>query len=665
MQEEKKENNKNLELNVSIGYKNDFLIDNGSAVINGMPLIPDKITTKSLDLREIHNSFHSEDSFEDWMNENINLEMAEQLGYIYDSEAGVLTKTFDVSRDENFAQALSFDKIRKFDSSTSPYEYIKAHIMENKDKPEVIRATVSNLLNDLESHYDHSIKYTNLPHASETFSNVLNLKDGEEMPGLICGTIHQQVMTALQECGIEACCVSGGTSEANHATLIYKESDGKYIFNDYGSQLEIEANNIKDALGVINKNNKAFNSVGYYSLQENNVLFQEYAYKEESVFGHKMDKSDYNDETVADFSIASRPAVNANVEFANSGIRGEIGGRMVFSGENSNSELSATFAYQQKGETSNFIESKSYGADVAFKKTQKLKCGDEVQFAVDGIVTNVKGERFNICDSRDKNLTSISKAISEQYNNEISLITNGTLVVNDTSIIEIDSSDNYENKSDNTLFIKTSLARKTNLVTTESLSVNNTAKATAILGGAFRDKDKYCGDARIALEDGITVNNKVGNVELSNTASVGIVDDLNLSLGSYAPKLQLGGKFNLASSAQVKPSENSVFGAQARGYAVVTAPTTEFGASASIWGQQKLNNTKAVVFGSASVGYENQRLHMGNFNETTENNLNFGITAGVKVNPTTQVSLSYNQKCDKLNSTRNYNTFNMTFTKTF
>ena len=134
-------------------------------------------------------------------------------------------------------------------SSKKTYDYLKDYIIKNKDNPEVLQSTVSRLLDDFNEIYDHATPHKKVgENQPEILDKVINTPDGDELSGFICGPIHSFIMDTLNECGIDAALLSGANVDgSNHLTLLYKQSDGKYVFNNYGKNIVINASNIKDA----------------------------------------------------------------------------------------------------------------------------------------------------------------------------------------------------------------------------------------------------------------------------------------------------------------------------------------------------------------------------------------------------------------------------------
>ena len=211
-------------------------------------------------------------------------------------------------------------------------------------------------------------------------------------------------------------------------------------------------------------------------------------------------------------------------------------------------------------------------------------------------------------------------------------------------------------------FIKGGFGLKKDLVKTDKTMVTNATQAS-LYGGVVVGTESngsgtsIGGDARIALEDGVQVKNQVGKYTFKNTLNAGVVGDLKYTSGKQQGGVMFGTKLNASTSATYN-EKNWNIGGEASIYNVTTPSAVERGGNIGFKGGIQ-TNSGMNIFGQANVGIETQNLRVGGFNEQTENKVRFNTTVGVQINPNTTVMASYNQTKDKLNTTRNNNTFNI------
>lgn len=546
-------------------------------------------------------------------------------------KTGTLVKTDELVVDRDFGvmleKGITLDDLHTFyvehnNSGEETYQYFTNYLNENKNNPEVINNTVSSILAELVTKYDK----TNIEHGevggnqAEYLSTVFSTGKGEETNALICGTIHNFLRDSLQDAGIEAVTVIGADNSyqkgfTNHACLLYKNSDGTYQFNNYGKSATIEANNIKDAVYTVHKETGLLESGGQITLHDKNNSYQEYALSESSAYGNLMDKRDYNAQSPFDNPVSTKTGIDAYGNVSTTGnIKG--GGEATFSTQTDNSAQSTIVGieYRHSGENAEFYNSNSIGIKGSFAKTKALNETNALTYDINGIFSHTKGELGG----------------------------------------------NVEDMSYESLMLKGSVGVQTQIYGTENTNIYNSGKASLISTGVLGHSNHYSSsyDARLILEDGISISNNQTNQNFNGNISGGVVIDTQQDNNGMKPVI--GGKLNIGTGYTVKANDNLLISANAEAYSVFTKASTDSGVQANvgaIWTNPNSDSKINCVFGTVGASAESQNLHIGKFTQLTEKNVTFQATAGMKVGKNTRVSLNYSQHNDTLNPTKNTKTF--------
>ena len=542
-------------------------------------------------------------------------------------KTGTLVKTDELVVDRDFGvmleKGITLDDLHTFyvehnNSGEETYQYFTNYLNENKNNPEVINNTVSSILAELVTKYDK----TNIEHGevggnqAEYLSTVFSTGKGEETNALICGTIHNFLRDSLQDAGIEAVTVIGADNSyqkgfTNHACLLYKNSDGTYQFNNYGKSATIEANNIKDAVYTVHKETGLLESGGQITLHDKNNSYQEYALSESSAYGNLMDKRDYNAQSPFDNPVSTKTGIDAYGNVSTTGnIKG--GGEATFSTQTDNSAQSTIVGieYRHSGENAEFYNSNSIGIKGSFAKTKALNETNALTYDINGIFSHTKGELGG----------------------------------------------NVEDMSYESLMLKGSVGVQTQIYGTENTNIYNSGKASLISTGVLGHSNHYSSsyDARLILEDGISISNNQTNQNFNGNISGGVVIDTQQDNNGMKPVI--GGKLNIGTGYTVKANDNLLISANAEAYSVFTKASTDSGVQANvgaIWTNPNSDSKINCVFGTVGASAESQNLHIGKFTQLTEKNVTFQATAGMEVGKNTRVSLNYSQHNDTLNPTKN------------
>lgn len=578
----------------------------------------------------------------------------------------------------NGYKGIGVDDLKKFynehnQSAKETYEYLTNYIKENKENPELVKGTIDHLLGDFHLKYDENKNIGNVgANQEEILNKILNTNEEESLDNFICTTIHEFAMKALQDAGVNAVMMSGKMNGAgNHATLLYQVDDNKYVFNNYSQQLTVEANNIKDAIREVYKKSGSLENYGYITLQDgSNMSYQEFALKEESVFGKEMDKRDYNSNTPFDSKVDGKTAIKANVEFSSQGnISAVAEGAIVKNNDNSKSELGVSLGYKNNSETSLFQNSTSVGAKATYKKETQTSDDTTLYYDAKVISTYTKGNLNDVSYHGDS-YENPKEVFYSQIENQMKEAGYGDDKLAEVKQ-EIDKLNmnriilgNYANSVPTYIsnFIKGGFGLKKDLVKTDKTMVTNATQASLYGGVVVGTESNGSGtgigaDARVALEDGIQVKNQVGKYTFENTLNAGVVGDLKYTSGKQQGGVMFGTKLNASTSATYNEKNWNV-GGEASIYNVTTSSAVERGGNIGFRGGIR-TNSGMNIFGQANIGVEKQNLRLGGFNQQTENKVKFNTAIGAQINPNTTVTIGYSQTKDMLNSTRNNNTFNV------
>ena len=557
-------------------------------------------------------------------------------------------------------------------SAKETYEYLTNYIKENKNNPEILKSTIDQLLGNFSDMYDETKNFNNVgSNQEDILDKILNIEDGEQLDNFICSTIHEFAMKTLQDCGVNAVMVSGKQYGSNdHSTLLYQVDENKYVLNNYDKNFTIEANNIKDAIREVYKNSGLLKSYGYIALKNGSKSsYREFALREESVFGKEMDKRDYNATTPFDSKIDNDTNIKGNVEISNQGNISAIAeGNIVKRNDNSNSEFGVSVGYKNNSETSLFKRSTSFGIKANYKKETQKSNDISIYHDTKIISTYTRGSADNaiytgssVDNSRDVIYSQIESQMRECGYGDDKLeevkkeIGADSYIVNTVTQNLTNKSTYYSN------FLKSNFGIKKDWKISENTNITNATQAS-LYGGVVVAKEKLGGtgngsDARVCIEDGVKIDNQVDQFKFENTLNAGVEGDLKYTSGKQHRGIMLGTKLNAITSTTYN-NGNWEIGGEASIYNIATPSVTERGGNIGFKGGYR-TKSGVNIFGQTNFEIEKQKLNIGVFNETTENKLKFNTTVGAQISPNTTITVGYSQTKDKLNATRNNNTFNI------
>ena len=559
--------------------------------------------------------------------------------------------------DDRPKDVLSLDDVRTFYknndcSAEKTYDYLKNYIIENKDNPAVLQAVAESVLGNLESIYDSTQEHKKVGESqTDILDKIMNTPENGELSGMICGPIHEFVMNTLHDCGINAAMLMG-KNEENHVTLLYQRSDGKYVFNNYGTTAIIDADNIKDAARTVLKHSPQLDSCGYITIADSENSYQEFAFRDEAAFGHEMDKRDYNDRMPSDFNTAKKSSLTADINTSSLGsISVRTTGTMAHSDDSRSTEASVALEYRNTAESSMFANSQSIGLRGEYKGLNQNDSNTETFFDIKGIASYTKGDKpcFVQTLSEDNN-----QYLSNRFYNTIDPKNHREEGPEITENDLIWQSGTVETKNIS-VFVNGSAGMENTLIETDNLRLTNTSECSAYIGGtaAIDTGTGIFGDMRLLAENELRLQNRAGDFSFDNSINAGITGDLKLNTAAVFG-FQPGVKLNAASSVSYKPEgENFEIGAGIRGYGVLSSPAKDRGVSANIYSSIKPDGSEITYYGAVSGTLEKQNLNIGGFNHLTENNSTVSAVIGAKINPKTALNISYSHHSDALNKSRN------------
>lgn len=365
---EKKKDNyvraEETQVSAEIGYVQEQAVQNASDI----KILDDNVCSgmsKPYDIKIIHVNENDEEEVKLDI-KNLEMDLHYQKGYEFLEMFSIHNMKERISNGENVSNICSD---------------LKEFILNNKDSnPDLVQRAIAQLLKDAEDYYDDGTdnwlgksgftRHNQGDNSEEILTKILNVPDGEYLSGFVCSTISEFGMHLLEECDIQATMLCGGTHGTNHTTLLWQRSDGKFIQSNYGHSYTLDAQNMKDAAREVYKRDLGLINNGYIYFVDNQGSYQEFAMKEEAIWGRELDKRDYNGQSVFDHSVATQSSIQGTANFSNLGsISAEVSGTLAYHNEDNTVSKETTFSvgYKKNGETSLADSSKSIGAKVEHK----------------------------------------------------------------------------------------------------------------------------------------------------------------------------------------------------------------------------------------------------------------------------------------------------------
>ena len=553
------------------------------------------------------------------------------------------------------------------------YDQMKQYIMDNIDNERAIQYLMGNFCSSLSRMYTDDGHYVDYgDDVPEVFGEILSRPKGDMGKSFVCMNIAQLGMDVLHDCGIDAVILSGlSESRGGHATILYKSGDGKYTHIDYGTVKEITAPSMKEAALTVYSKSKGLCSNGKIAFIDNNKSYSECALEDVAVWGDELDKRDYNSENVNDKYYVEKSRVSVGVDYSTSK---DVSARVEYTKANVDEghigNLTAGAAMRKDGKSALFNSSESAGFKLEYKGVNigdKTKTHSGIKAIGNYVSGEIEGRDVTtMFYSRDSFMESMAPAYEEF----------GAMGFSEDEIsFAIEHAyknanlDNTKYKPDEriqyiTAFLRGYFAVESDLVKTDNVEVSNMAEAsvTGDVTSALATELPIAFDYRLAVEDGVKFAMKKSNTDFSTSLSAGALFDCQRTTGRQIPKFSPGLKLNTGSVFETRVGDNLSAGGSVSGYAVFTAPAADYGATANTFVSYK--NSDNIFTASAGVGFDYQKMHIGGFDEVTENNRSFNVSLSAQ-NKDNTFYVGYNGKIDNINNTRNKSTFNVGYRRTF
>ena len=647
-----KKNNpfENMELNINVSYTDKEHVENGK--------IERPVVVGIRDYKYKHNYNILNLKIKDENNEDPDAYKCERVTLSEDYFCTVEeSNRFNIDKwKAMYAEGVSVEEI---------YAKIVEDVKQNADNPDYMAYLMGSLAESYYLKKENKINTGN--DAIETLTTILNTQEGKCIDGFVCMNIHEFGMRLLNDCGINAVTLLGNMLDGiGHAALLYQRSDGKYVYTDYNASYLLEAKNIKEAAREVYKNSFDLVPISMIGILTDKGSYSEYAFKDESVWGNEIDKSEYNRVTVFDHNIDNNSSINYNGNFTNHlNSSFDAGMNLVFKRENSAHQVSANFGYKQNTNSTMADESKSLGVKLNYDSQFNIKnlifrCGikniigyNDIRLINDNYVPYEMNPFDYHTETTYINYEKIKGELLEQgysnddiENNKKCILAKGSMPspIGFSSGLLPHCDYNYKN-----IFNMTRLY--TGIEYPLFKSNENDFKGLT----EWNCHNTDISSNRLGLEQGFSLETIKNNTVLKNEITLGIIGDTEQSSGEQKGKFQIGGKFNASSGFVTKLADNVAFGAKASAFVSPTQVSTNYGGSASLFAEYK-PNSNITLLGNIQAKTSQQQLHLGGFNQHTENTTALGTTLGVNINNKATVTASYQGQFDALNKTRNQST---------
>lgn len=554
------------------------------------------------------------------------------------------------------------------------YDQMKQYIMDNIDNDKAIQYFMGNFCSSIGDMYTEGAQYEDYgDNVPEVFEEILSRPGNDMGKSFVCTNIAQLGMDVLHDCGIDAVILSGmSTAKEGHATILYKNKEGKYTFVNYSDVDEISAPSIKEAALTVYNKSKSLYSNGKISFIDGNSSYSEYALKNVAVWGDELDKRDYNSENVFDKYYVKKSKVSVGVDYSSpTDMSASIEYTKPKVDDGHIRNLTAGASIQKNGKSELFDYSKSAGYKLEYKG---VNIGDKskIHFGVKTVGNYVSGENegrdsTTLFHSRDSFMKSVESAYEEFgalgfSHEEISFAIENAYKNADL--------DNTKYSPDVRIqyitgFLRGYFGVENNLAKTDNVNVSNMAEVsvTGDVTSAIATNMPISFDYRLAIEDGVKFAMSKSNTDFSSSLSAGALFDCRRTTGKQLVKFSPGLKLNAGSVFETQVNNNLSVGGGVSGYTVFTAPATDYGVTANTFVSYR-PDSNTVFTGKAGVEIERQNMHIGGFNETTENNNSFNVSLSAGRGDNSFYA-GYNKTINNVNDTRNKSTFSVGYKRTF
>ena len=597
----------------------------------------------------------------------------------------ILTKTY-ISNNYIPAKPLTLDDLQNYyrehdKSYDDTYNHLITFIKENQDNPEVQQQTISSILDNLYKRYDKSEDTGGAGTTKQVLEKYFNTNTNIKIPGLLCGGIAKAAADILNDCGIPAAVVPEIYNE-RHAILAYKLNDGEYVFNNYGKNVVIKANNIKDAIAVYAKSEGIIRTPGAKRIVDGKHTYSDYAFKDAAYRGMELSKHSYNKESAFYIEPANtKSGINANITTSNLGnVSADVSANFAKGDKGKNTDVDVSLGFVKKGESTALLNSVSFGSGIEYKIRKTTDKG--IKFAgVKGIISVINGKHGG-CEYKSSNLNYLSRdnALAE-FDDEMQKIDFSKYTKEEQAYLRqsidegrkhlsshLEGEDTrveqtFDNSTNISNFIKCEYGKIGIFKENGNTSYNYGYKFSGNLLYS-KDSKKFgnnSGDYRVIGEGGIGIVNRGKKHTVTGNISAGPFIEYNEPFERSFDLFNAGYKLNANAQIEYRTDKNTVIGAGAGIYDANTCASDNYGINGNIYAGGKY---KGITFkANCGVNYESEKIKLS-FNEKTEDNITFNALLSGQKGKTTIYS-GIQKHVDNLNKTRDYTSAVIGITQTF
>lgn len=476
------------------------------------------------------------------------------------------------------------------DDYKKTYNELVCQLKENSGDEKFVRSTIERLLGTFSGQYDkketeRSSRSDIAKDNSEVLKIFLNTPNSDPIPHAICGPIHEFGMKLLNDAGYDATVLGGENLNVNkdgHYTLLYRLKDKEYVYDNYGSSVKVQADNMIDAAkNVMSDYENQFSTQGNVSIQgkDKGTTYTEYFAKDEALFGQKIDKNtnrniliDNQDvKNFMDYKNTTKKYKSTESKTITYGAEKNLNSQLInFSLKNENNNLLKSKKEQldiqagAKNTSSRYYDKANDKAIDAKYQIQK----NNVQFSSELIASDLNLEKTT------KTLTLKGYAIEQLLNNKGIVGSNAKSALSESFLSDEDLYNNNRLKTNiKTLstnvelkkFFDTDVSKKFKITPWAGARINaygTRVKSDIIYNDYAKVNDvSYSYDGRISLAAGANAQYKTNKLNLKANAAFQQIGDAALNnVAQQKLMLKQGNIKEVSFGADYKFGKNTISG---------------------------------------------------------------------------------------------------------
>ena len=546
------------------------------------------------------------------------------------------------------------------------YDYLINFIKDNINNHEVVQQTISGILDGLNQHYDKKQNGDGAGTTKEILKKCITSGIGSTVSGLICGPIVKTAVEILNDCGIPAGIVPEIYND-RHAILVYKQSDGKYVFNNYDRNIVINANNVKDAISEYGKKEGIIKSPGSIRIMDGNNTYSDYAYIDSAYRGQELSKHTYNKESAFYHNpLETSTGIDANIVTSNLGnISADVTANIAMD----NSDISASLGFVKKGESTMFLNSTSVGGKLEYNKVKTEK--NTTTFKEIKNITNIVVGKHGGASYGNSNLNITARDnVLADFDKFINSFDLSTFSEEEQEIIRQDISKKRQSISSKMEgyhpTIEPKIEKTVNIATFikggfgKNITLKESKNTKYYLCGKLSGDMLYSldsskignnsGDFRVIAEGGLEAIKNEDKYQIKAGVSGGVFTEYNEQYIKGFDFFSFGTKANADVQFGYKPNSSSAIGVYTSIYDANAASSNNYGITSNLYASTKY---KDITFkANCGVEMQQEKIKLG-FNEKTEDNITYNIQLSCQKGKTT-IYTGAQIHNDNLNSTRSY-----------